>query len=101
MQAASLRSQPDLINDPQKVLLDEKDHEMFGFLYKFTRKSFCWKVEFEVMHEAVYDDGFNELGHLYRDCDNVPMSICGTECVELKTFIDCSAELRNIYFVKY
>ncbi len=101
VQAVSLRSQPDLLNDPYKVTLTEKDHELFGFLYKFTDKSYCWKFDFEVMHEAVYDDGYHELGHLYRDCDNVPMSVCNTECTELKNFIDCSAELRNIYFVKY
>jgi hypothetical protein len=101
IQAISLRSQPDLLSDPKRILLQKDLESIFGFLYNFNEKSYCWEFSFEVMHNSVFDDGKTELGYLYQDCDGVPVTLCNTESIQLTGLLDCSPELRNIYFVKY
>ena len=46
----------------------------------------------------VFDNGIDELGLLFEDCDGVPMIKQGTEWEKLSTFLDTSPELKNIYF---
>ena len=101
VQAVSLRSQPEIVYEPTKIELTDKECEQFGFVYQFPEKKHAWKFVFEIMHTSVFFDGHDELGYLYTDCDGIPMIKCGTECIDLGNFLDCTEDLRNIYFVKY
>jgi hypothetical protein len=76
------------------------EFENFGFLYhqKENETYPMWQFEFEVQHASVFENGIEELGSLYTDCDGIPMIKCGTEWTELPTFLDTTPELRNIYF---
>lgn len=102
LQIISLRSQPEVIKKPEKISIVFEEFKKFGFFYLQQEQCTypCWIFEFEVQHPSVFNDEGNELGHLYNDCDGVPMTKCGTECEFLSNFLDCSPELRNIYFVK-
>lgn len=100
LQAISLRSQPDVSRMPKllKIKFDEFDN--FGFLFEQTadQEYNCWSFDFEVQHPSVFDDGVEELGALYNDCDGIPMIKTETSWEKLPTFLDTSKELRNIYF---
>lgn len=100
VQAISLRSQPDIVVDPYRIDIRFDDFDNFGFLYQQIEDETypCWVFEFEIQHASIFNDGINELGHLYTDCDQVPMIRCGTEWDKLPYFLDSSVELRNIYF---
>lgn len=99
LQAVSLRSQPEITRMPekQKIRFDEFE---FGFLFEQQDDEVydCWTFDFDIQHPSVFNDGINEIGALYSDCDNVPMIKCGTEWNKLPAFLDTSPELRNIYF---
>ena len=99
LQAISLRSQPEMINSPEKKNI-RFDAANFGFLFEQQEDEEypCWSFEFDIQHPRVFDDGISELGALYSDCDMVPMIKCGTEWDKLPAFLDTSEELRNIYF---
>lgn len=105
IQAISLRSQPEQITNPKKIQIRFDEFTDFGFLFEQTENEVydCWTFKFDIHHPSVFDDGINELGALYSDCDNVPMIKCGTEWNKLPAFLDTTAELRNICFkvVKY
>lgn len=103
LQVISLRSQPELLTDPEKIELRFDSVDYFGFLFSQQDDELypCWKFDFEVQHPNVFEDGISELGGLYRDCDRVPMILCGTEWNKLPSFLDVSPELRNIYFEAY
>lgn len=102
LQAISLRSQPEIIMYPVKETKKLKDLEYFGFLFQEDDDIVpYWYFEFTVQHPSVFEDGISSLGHLYNDCDGVPMIKCGTEYNKLDNFLDSSPELRNIYFIKY
>ena len=96
LQVISLRSQPEVVKNPEKLKIDK--FTKFGFLYDIKQLDFCWVFEFEIQHSSVFDNGINELGALYTDCNNVPMIKCHTEILNLATFLDTSAELKNIHF---
>ena len=96
LQIISLRSQPEVVKNPEKSQIDK--FIKFGFLYNVEQLAFCWSFEFEVQHSSVFDNGTNELGALYIDCNNVPMIKCDTESVNLAAFLDTSPELKNIHF---
>lgn len=100
LQVISLRSQPEVLNWPEKIQVrfDEFDH--FGFTYQQTENEThpCWKFVFEVQHSRVFENDNHELGSLYYDCDQVPMILCGTETNDLMNFLDTTPELRNIHF---
>lgn len=99
IQSISLRSQPENVTIPKKskVKFDEKSE--FGFLFPQDDEEYdCWHFSFRIMHPGVFNDGRNELGALYNDCDGVPMIKCGTEWDKLPEFLDTSPELKNIYF---
>jgi hypothetical protein len=100
LQAVSLRSQPEILNMPKKIEIRFDEFGDFGFLFEQHENEIynCWSFDFEIQHASVFNDGTNELGALYSDCDNVPMIKTDTSWSELPSFLDTSAELRNIYF---
>jgi hypothetical protein len=100
LQVISLRAQPEGITTPQKISIRFDTFENFGFLFTQEEDNTypCWKFTFEINHPAVFHDGINDLGNLYKDCHNVPMMLCGTEWNKLPSFLDGSPELKNIYF---
>jgi hypothetical protein len=102
LQAISLRSQPENVQDPIKLKLKLDGTNNFGFLYQdndsFTN---CWTFSFTVQHASVFENGITELGALYEDCDKVPMILCDSQIETLPNFLDVSAELKNIHFIKY
>lgn len=99
-QAISLRSQPEVISSPKKMLIRFDEFTEFGFLFdQEDDKTYpCWTFNFALQHPSVFNDGVNELGGLYRDCDRIPMIKCNTEWDQLPAFLDTTDELRNIYF---
>ncbi len=100
LQAISLRSQPELINPPEKLDIRFDTFDKFGFLFEQIENEVypCWRFDFDIQHPSVFDDGKSELGALYNDCDGVPMILIGNEWEKLPNFLDSSPELRNIYF---
>lgn len=94
LQIVSLRSQPEVTKEPYKV---EIEFDNFGSLYKEKHVIPCWVFEFEVQHSSVFDNGSDELGALYIDCDNVPMIKTSTD-ISLSTFLNTGSELKNIHF---
>jgi len=100
IQSISLRSQPDVVKQPEKISIRFDEFTDFGFLFQQADDEIypCWTFDFEIQHASVFEDGINELGALYNDCDQVPMIKCGTEWAILPAFLDTSPELRNIYF---
>lgn len=99
IQVISMRSLPENITDPVKELINLNEFPNFGFMFNHVEeKCYCWSFEFCVSHPSVFHDGINELGHLYQDCQSVPMLVVGTEWNKLPSFLDGSIELRNIYF---
>ena len=103
LQAISLRSQPEIISNPEKILIKFDEEQRFGFLYTDNSENIypCWTFDFEIQHPSVFEDGITELGYLYRDCHNIPMIKVGTEYSKVIGFLDTSPEFKNIYFVKY
>jgi hypothetical protein len=102
LQAISLRSQPEIITFPVKKHTNLKNTE-FGLVYKNTYKDdvVVWEFDFEVHHASVFQDDADELGCLYKDVQDVPMIVCGTEIPNLVSFLDTTKDFKNIFFVKY
>lgn len=100
LQSISLRSQPEVTTTPVQFKVEFDKVEYFGYLFNQVENEQynCWTFDFSVQHPSVFSDGITELGHLYNDCDGVPMIKCGTEWTKLPSFLDTSDELRNIYF---
>lgn len=100
LQVISLRSQPEVLNEPEKINIRFDEFGNFGFAYQQLENETypCWKFVFEVQHCRVFENDSNELGSLYYDCDQVPMILCGTEINDLMNFLDTTPELRNIHF---
>ena len=48
--------------------------------------------------DIIINDDTNDLGALYSDCDTVPMIKTDSVWDKLPSFLDTSAELKNIYF---
>lgn len=101
LQVISLRSQPDVTKIPTKLEMLFDDNCKFGSLYKDNETHICWTFDFEVQHPNVFEDGIQELGALYNDCQSVPMLLCNTEFEKLSPFLDTDNFTKNIYFVKY
>ena len=102
LQAISLRSQPEIILNPVRQEKKLKELDYFGFLYNDEEQKVpYWYFEFMVQHPSVFEDGISNLGHLYYDCEGIPMIKCGTEFNKINNFLDTSPELRNIFFIKY
>lgn len=100
LQIISLRSQPEVLEIPTKENLRLDEFTNFGFMYQQVENETypVWRFLFEVQHASVFDNGINELGSLYYDCDQVPMILCGTEWDKLPNFLDTTPELKNIHF---
>jgi hypothetical protein len=100
VQSISLRSQPDVRRKPEKIQIRFDQFTNFGFLYQQLENETydCWSFDFDIQHPSVFNDGINELGALYSDCDTVPMIKTNTAWNKLPAFLDTSDELRNIYF---
>ena len=100
VQAISLRSQPEATRMPELKQIRFDEFTEFGFLFEQLENETygCWTFEFDIQHTSVFNDGINELGALYSDCDNVPMIKTDTAWNKLPAFLDISDELRNIYF---
>lgn len=100
LQAISMRSQPDLLEDPVKIQHVFSNVDKFGFLFNQLSEELypCWKFSFTIQHSSVFNDGHDEFGLLYNDCHGIPMIHTGNEYNKLPNFLDCSDELRNIYF---
>ena len=98
LQVLGLRSQPEDISPVIKTEVNFSEIDKFGFLFESELLHPCWSFEFSIFHTSVFDDGINELGALYSDCDTVPMIKVKTEWDKLPEFLDISPELRNIYF---
>lgn len=100
LQAISLRSQPEVLHNPKRLNIKFNEFENFGFLFEQLENETypCWQFNFSIQHPSVFNDGLSELGYLYNDCHNIPMVRCGTEWEKLPNFMDCTPELKNIYF---
>ena len=100
LQAISLRSQPENISIPKKLMIRLDEFYHFGFLYQQEESLLypCWNFEFEVQHSSVFDNDLNLFGNLYHDCDSIPMIKCGEEWDMLSNFLDETPELKNIHF---
>jgi hypothetical protein len=100
LQFISLRAQPDIISDPERLEIDLNASTYFGNELKNETVP-MWKFMFEVQHQSVFEDGINELGALYKDCSDVPMIQCDSQWHKAGDRLDITMEKRNIYFVKY
>ncbi len=98
LQIINLRSQPEDSTDAVRKKINFKDFQNFGFLYEDEDDQYCWQFDFTIFHKNVFNDGINELGALYDDCNGVPMIKNGTEWNKLSAFLDTSPELKNIHF---
>lgn len=100
LQVISMRSQPELVKFPSKMILKEEDFDKFGFLYSKEEDKIkhFWRFEFDVQHSSVFENGIISLGSLYNDCDGVPMILCKDQFEKIPAFLDVTDELRNIYF---
>jgi hypothetical protein len=99
IQIISLRGQPEVVTNPKKINVDS-EHK-FGNLYTNLDNYSCWTFDFEIHHSSVFEDGIEDLGALYKDCQGVPMILCNTEYPKLSNFLDTTNSMKNIYFVKY
>ena len=99
-QVISLRSQPENVRKPKRNDIRFDEFTQFGFLFEQLEDETypCWSFDFTVQHPSVFNDGVDELGALYRDCDQVPMIKCRTEWEKLPAMLDSTDEFRNIYF---
>jgi len=100
LQVISLRSQPEVLDSPKQIDIRFDEFKEFGFLFEQEDNATypAWVFKFTVQHPSVFYDGINELGSLYRDCDQVPMIKNKTEWEKLSAFLDTSDELKNIHF---
>ncbi len=100
VQAISLRSQPENITTSSKKTLFFKNKHMFGSLFdkKIVQEITYWSFDFEINYASVFNDGINDLGLLYNDCDKIPMIKCNTEWNKLPNYLDTTFNTRNIHF---
>lgn len=100
LQVISLRAQPDVTKDPQMKLMDITETDYFGYTLK-DKNVPVWSFDFEIQHSSVFEDGIDELGALYKDCEGVPMIRCDSQWARAGDALDTTSETRNIYFAKY
>jgi hypothetical protein len=110
LQIISMRGQPEDITNPVKheILRKNYDFDMdyFGYLYhdqfekaiKAKAAIHRWSFSFTVNHSSVFNNGIDELGNLYDDCQGVPIITRLTEWSKLGNTLDTTDEMRNIYF---
>lgn len=81
IQVISLRALPENISEPKVTKMVDKNVN-------------CWEFQFEVLQNSVFNDGDNELGNLYTDCNGVPMIVGLDESKNLTPILNKD----NIYF---
>lgn len=94
IQLVSLRAQPEDISEPKKLNTDSTPFDKFGTEINKSSLDY-WTFSFTINHAGVFDDGITPLGLLYSDCQGVPMI---AESMKSTSFIDVTAEQKNIYF---
>ena len=93
LQAISLRSQPENISIPKKVIIE---HDYFD-----NNILECWTFNFEVRSVSVFSNGNDELAYLKEDIKDIPMLLCGTESSKIVNFLSPEKPMKNIHFIKY
>ncbi len=92
-----MRTQPEDITDPEKLMLSTKKSE-WGTDYLNKTKIPVWQFTFTVSQDYVFHDGESQIGNLIKDSHGIPMIIGLDECQKVKNTIDISDQYRNIYF---
>ncbi len=95
LQIISLRTQPENISTPKQITLTEHVKAQFG---KDVKAETVWAFTFEISYTGVYDDGNDQLGFLYYDCNGVPMIEVDRNYEPSNNFLDISDNLANIFF---
>lgn len=98
LQIINMRSQPEDITTPVKIIDSFKNSSIWGKKYKSKENISCWAFMFTITHNSVFNDGISELGNLFKDCDGVPMITKLEEWANLETKLNTSAEYKNIHF---
>jgi hypothetical protein len=96
IQVISLRTQPENISIPIPILASTVS-DFFGTDVQLE-KCVAWKFTFEISYAGAYRNETDELGNLHNDCEFVPMIEVERQYEPSNNFLDCSSELRNIYF---
>lgn len=98
LQVISMRSQPEISNDPRKIALEPQKTNIFGTMYSKERNLNAWIFDFEVQHASVFENDKSNIGSLYTDCEGVPMIKTKDTLDTLPVFLDIGPELKNIHF---
>lgn len=93
VQSISIRSLPELVSTP-KLIINQK--HKFGSVFKPKCK--FWQFEFTVGDITVWQNDTDYLYHLYADCADVPMIICGTEVKNLNRTLCITEDCKNVDF---
>lgn len=101
LQVISLRAQPEVDMDPKCIKVKFDKDCLFGSNYIDNKYHNVWTFNFVVQHSSVFIDDTDELGYLYKDCENVPMIYTKNVTVKIENRLECNNTNRNIYFVKY
>ena len=95
LQIISLRTQPENISKPKQIAVPDHVKLKLG---KDINADTIWTFTFEINYTGVYDDGKDELGYLYYDCNGVPMIEVDRNYEPPNNFLDTSDNLANIFF---
>jgi hypothetical protein len=93
-----MRTQPENITDPEKQMVTVNADSVWGNTYRGRGKIPAWCFTFTVDSPAVFDDGQNPIGNLFKDSSGIPMIKGLEESQKIQPMIDSSDEFRNIYF---
>lgn len=98
LQVISIRCQPENPSAPKMKTIDFSKEQLFGFMFEGEDPQPYWTFDFDIEKDNVFDNGIDQLGFLFDDCDGVPMVKTRKEWTKLPDFLDTSPELKNIYF---
>ena len=98
LQVISLRSQPEDITDPEKILLNLSLDNRWGKKYKSKGKIPAWSFSFTVNATAVFATNENKLGHLLSDCNGVPMIVKLDEWEHVHSVLTTEGDHCNVCF---
>lgn len=96
IQIISMRSQPEEITDPEKIMIQLTQE--WGNEYRNKTKIPAWVFTFEISQDQVFNNGIDSLGHLMADCEGVPMIVGLDEWKKIKEKLTVSEEYKNITF---
>ncbi len=97
LQIISMRTQPEDITDPEKLMISLKN-SIWGSEYSNKAKIPVWQFTFTVAQEYVFNDGESSIGNLVKDSHGIPMIVGLDECSRIKNTVDITHQYRNIYF---